>query len=154
MQTADSTAFARTLTRATLPPELANDDGLARHFLRFHERMMCRMPRLSSWLMGRKYPGGGAYFNARTRHFDAITRQALADGLDQLVVLGAGFDTRGIRFASELGDATVYEVDLAYALDLKRDVLSKVAEDEFEHIRHVPVDFEADDLYGELASHG
>lgn len=47
----------------------------------------------------------------RTRYFDDIVRQQLTHGVDQVVIVGAGLDTRAFRLAA-LGSATVYEVDL------------------------------------------
>jgi len=114
---------------------------------------MCRVPRATHWFFDKKVPGATGYFNARTRHFDAITREALDEGIDQLVVLGAGFDTRGVRFAGALNGTTVFEADMRYALDLKARILSEAGH-RVEHIRHVPVDFETGDLYDELSAHG
>jgi len=46
----------------------------------------------------------------RTRVIDELVTQELARGVTQLVLLGAGFDTRAYRLAASV-DATVFEVD-------------------------------------------
>jgi methyltransferase (TIGR00027 family) len=51
------------------------------------------------------------YVIARTRYIDAAFKQALADRFDQIVLFGAGFDTRALRFGSDLGETRVYELD-------------------------------------------
>ena len=48
-------------------------------------------------------PGAFGYFNARTRYFDEVLLREAAQGIDQLVVLGVGFDSRSLRFAPQLG---------------------------------------------------
>jgi O-methyltransferase involved in polyketide biosynthesis len=82
------TAFARALSRRSDPPEIANDDHLADVFLLPVYRVLNRAPRLARLLIERTDPGAVAYFNARTRHIDAIVREQIAGGFDQLVLLG------------------------------------------------------------------
>lgn len=55
----------------------------------------------------------------RTALIDRALEQALAEGVDQLVVLGAGFDARAHRLAA-LANATVYEVDHPATQRMKR----------------------------------
>src|SRR5262249_44050195 len=47
----------------------------------------------------------------RTRFIDDHLQRALANGAAQVVILGAGFDTRAYRFADLLRDKKVFEVD-------------------------------------------
>jgi O-methyltransferase involved in polyketide biosynthesis len=101
------TAFARALSRRSDPPEIANDDHLADVFLLPVYRMLIRAPRMTRHLFEGFTPGAVGYFNARTRHIDAIVRERIAAGLDQLVVLGAGFDSRSMRFDAQLGQVRV-----------------------------------------------
>ncbi|MGH7437279.1 MAG: hypothetical protein ACRENE_16505 [Polyangiaceae bacterium] len=62
------TAFARSLSRRSDPPEIANDDHLADVFLLPIYRLLIRAPRLTRRLFDAATPGAVAYFNARTRH--------------------------------------------------------------------------------------
>jgi len=54
----------------------------------------------------------GAYFfqNVRTKHIDHLLAQALHDGFKQVVILGAGYDSRAYRFNAP--DVRFIEVDL------------------------------------------
>jgi methyltransferase (TIGR00027 family) len=45
----------------------------------------------------RLFPGLGSSIRARARYFDAFVKAAVAEGLEQLVILGAGYDTRTYR---------------------------------------------------------
>lgn len=61
----------------------------------------------------------------RTRFNDDFVRDGLARGLDQVVLMGAGFDARALRIPeiAQRG-ARVYEVDFAVVLDRKRELLA------------------------------
>src|SRR6201986_901389 len=47
----------------------------------------------------------------RTRFIDQMMERAIRSGMTQLVILGAGFDTRAHRFTELLQDVAVIEVD-------------------------------------------
>lgn len=56
-------------------------------------------------------PGHLTYIALRKRFFDAEARAALAAGMRQIAVLGAGFDTLALRLARERPELVVIEVD-------------------------------------------
>jgi len=97
-RTAHLTAWARALGRLTAG-EVANGDYLADRALRPHQAALIRVPGLCRWLFERGLPGALGYFNARTRYFDDVLLEEARVGLEQLVILGAGFDSRSIRFS-------------------------------------------------------
>lgn len=83
----------------------------------------------------------------RTRFIDDFVRDALASGLTQLVLLGAGFDARGLRMPEiEAHGATVFEIDTPLQLTRKRASLTSAGVAIPPSIAHVPFDFEASDL--------
>ena len=147
------TAFARALSRRSDPPEIANGDHLADAFLLPFHRIMNRVPRLTRKLFDRLVPGAVAYFNARTRHFDAIVSQQIDAGIDQLVVLGAGFDSRAMRFDARLGDVRVFEVDVADVLALKLRHLAATGRELPPRVVQVAIDFSTEPL-GKLSAYG
>jgi methyltransferase (TIGR00027 family) len=147
------TAFARSLSRRSDPPEIANDDHLADVFLLPVYRVLSRAPRLARRLFDRSVPGAVAYFNARTRHIDAIVRERIAAGLDQLVVLGAGFDSRAMRFDAQLGQTRVFEVDVADVIALKGRHLAAAGRHMPRRVVPVAIDFSTERL-DKLLSHG
>ncbi|GII52736.1 putative S-adenosyl-L-methionine-dependent methyltransferase [Planotetraspora thailandica] len=65
-----------------------------------------------------------AYLAGRTPFYDRYLVQALADGRRQVVMLGAGLDTRAFRLPLAAG-TIVYEVDTPAVLDFKARVLAK-----------------------------
>jgi methyltransferase (TIGR00027 family) len=88
----------------------------------------------------------------RTLALDAVVRDAVADGVRQLVVLGAGLDARAWRMP-ELGDTTVFEVDHPSTQAYKRARIAArraTARD----VRFIAIDFERDRLDDVLARAG
>ena len=55
-------------------------------------------------------PGLGNSMRARVRYFDDFVRASIDDGLEQLVILGAGYDSRAYRIEG-LENIRVFEVD-------------------------------------------
>lgn len=87
----------------------------------------------------------------RKRYADDQVTAAVAGGIDQVVVLGAGLDTRGYR----LDDAVrVFEADLPANITTKHARVKAVLGAVPGHVRLVPVDFEADDLTEPLSAAG
>jgi methyltransferase (TIGR00027 family) len=52
-----------------------------------------------------------AYIIARTRYFDAVFMEALERGFDQIVIFGAGFDSRALRFNRLNRGTQIFELD-------------------------------------------
>jgi methyltransferase (TIGR00027 family) len=101
--TAGNIALARAwLTRAGII-----DDPYARLFL---SPRQANVERLLWWSRGTRLGQRAfAYLAARTRFYDAVVTDALAAGIDQVVLVGAGYDTRAWRLARP--GARYYEVD-------------------------------------------
>jgi methyltransferase (TIGR00027 family) len=52
------------------------------------------------------------YVIARTKYIDTAFKRALADQFDQVLIFGAGFDTRALRFQDVMGNSRVFELDV------------------------------------------
>ena len=59
-------------------------------------------------------------FNACTKHIDGILQAAAPKGLDQVVIIGAGLDSRAYRFNKQMPDVRFFEVDLPAAVARRR----------------------------------
>jgi methyltransferase (TIGR00027 family) len=88
----------------------------------------------------------------RTRFLDDCVREGLAAGLNQIVLLGAGFDARGLRMSEVVSRrAKVFEVDTPYQLERKRRALARAGVKVPAHVVYVPFDFDTVDFDGELS---
>jgi methyltransferase (TIGR00027 family) len=95
----------------------------------------------------KKIPGLWASMLCRKRYIDG---RLDVSGADVVVVLGAGFDTRGCRFR----DKQVFEVDLPPNVESKRSRLREIFGEVPPEVSLVPIDFETQHLAAVLADHG
>ncbi|MBV8385848.1 MAG: class I SAM-dependent methyltransferase [Acidimicrobiia bacterium] len=92
-----------------------------------------------------------ARMRRRTEWFDAATVDALASGVKQVVIVGAGYDGRALRFK---GDGVRWiEVDHPATQADKRSRVDDL-DVPTSHIAYAPVDLSHDDLDGALARAG
>jgi methyltransferase (TIGR00027 family) len=104
-------------------------------------------------------PGLSAYVVARHRFIDDALRASLAreEGprIEQVLLLGAGYDTRAHRFAAELRGARVFEVDHPATSARKARVVARLGDAlPTADVVRVPVDFEHDRLDERLRAAG
>jgi len=97
------------LVLARDPHGLAFADGLVRHVA----DALIRRPRLGRALIRRAGPLTSflLWMQLRTRALDDVLLEFVKAGGRQVVLLGAGYDSRALRFARELAECTVFEVD-------------------------------------------
>jgi methyltransferase (TIGR00027 family) len=81
---------------------------------------------------------------------DREVAQAVGEGLQQIVILGAGLDTRAHRLAA-LRDADVYELDFPSTQGEKQTAAASLPR-LCRTLRYVPIDFERDEIGTRLAS--
>jgi len=113
-QTAEVVCLMRASDQRRRPAERILDDPYARWFLGPMSRAA-----LATWeasgrwgrLAERLSPGLTAWVLARHRWIDDCLARAVEGDVAQVVLLGAGYDTRAYRFAAALRGRPVYEVD-------------------------------------------
>jgi methyltransferase (TIGR00027 family) len=88
----------------------------------------------------------------RTRLIDTMVQEALNDGATQLVLLGAGYDSRAYRLPLAR-EVTVFEVDHPATQRAKRARLG-ASGTSVAHVRFVGVDFELENIADRLADAG
>ncbi len=103
------------------------DDPYARVFLRDRATLArCATPAAAGLTLrafDRRYPGVAAWVLLRNRWYEEVLAAALADGVGQIVLLGAGDDTTALRL--DLGPARLFEVDAAAAQRAKQVTLRR-----------------------------
>lgn len=90
----------------------------------------------------------------RTRFVDDRLEQAIADGATQVVIMGAGWDTRAYRFAELLRGARVFEVDQPPTQNWKRRRAEAVLGPAPANLTYLQVDFRTQTLGEVLAAAG
>ena len=99
-------------------------------------------------------PGVFGFMVGRERHTDEYLRTRLHAGLEQLVILGAGYDARAYRFSELAGRVRVFEVDHPASQEAKLARLRKILGAVPEHVVYVPMDFAKQDLGSALLASG
>jgi methyltransferase (TIGR00027 family) len=92
-----------------------------------------------------------AYLVMRTRFFDQAVADAIARGVAQIVVVGAGYDGRSIRYANPT--ARWFELDHPATVADKLARLDRLGISD-ETVAHIAVDFAVDDVGHALAAAG
>ncbi len=90
----------------------------------------------------------------RTKAFDAALLDALRNGARQVVVLGAGFDSRGYRFQSRLRGVRFMEVDYGPTQEYKKARVKEILGALPATVSYVPMDFTKDSLREQLVKAG
>jgi len=106
------------------------------------------------WYMERLYPGGYGFVTIRTRYIDDLIQVSIEDGIDQLIILGSGFDARAYRIEGLKQKVKVFEVDQAGTMNRKTKLVKKLSGCLPEHVVYVVIDFETDDLADRLLESG
>jgi methyltransferase (TIGR00027 family) len=129
-------------------PERRNPDTLVRHFIPALQRWR------TAWLAREELSKLRAdpfyyYLLARTKHYDPVVNDAVADGVQQIVSVGCGSDTRAYRFKDLLRSkgVSVLECDQPEAIHAKQRIANRRWR--FDHVEYLPVDLN-DDAWPEL----
>jgi len=103
--------------------------------------------------MEKRMPGMWGGFLVRKRYIDEKVVEGVGRGIEAVVNLGAGFDTRAYRLPC-LADVPVWEVDHRENIDVKLVRLRKVLREVSSNVALVPIDFDREELGAVLRSHG
>jgi methyltransferase (TIGR00027 family) len=146
-------AAARAMGAREPDPAMRNPDMLAEKLLGAEEIALIKEHPLGAALMDTS--GASPAYEAmgtaimmliRTKLIDEKLLSALEDGATQVVILGAGFDTRAYRFADQLKHAKVVEVDSAATQKWKRRRAEAGIGDPPPNLTYVTIDFNRDQL--------
>lgn len=156
------TAIHSAQTVSLLRAVAANDaaagcsDYLAKDFLNQPYRWLLRLAphRLLKAFIHLKAPGSYPFIITRTRLFDSLLLQQVEAGVRQVVLLGAGYDTRPLRFAAKLRDLSVFEVDFPGTQFYKRARLKKTGAAHSHGITFIPLDLNRKSFDKVLLQHG
>lgn len=157
-QTAELVCLVRASDQRRPAEERILDDPLAAWFLSPLTRAALRVwegsGRLAQWGEVLE-PGLVTYILVRHRFIDDALRDALAAGAEQVVILGAGYDTRAFRFADALQGRPLFELDFPATQGRKsRRLEAHRAELPSTNLEQVPIDFEREGLAEALGRSG
>lgn len=92
--------------------------------------------------------------NALTKHIDQILQDAAGKGLRQVVIIGAGLDSRAYRFLPRMPDLRFWEVDLPAAVARKKELVKTALGEVPKGVAYVPVDYRQAKIHAALGQSG
>jgi methyltransferase (TIGR00027 family) len=145
-RTAEWTCICRAASSLEKNIHYRSDDTVALQILPFPIKTLIQIPLYRMLHCRYGIPQGMyEYVIARTKYMDAVYEQAVSATFDQIAILGAGFDTRALRFpASE--DTQVYEFDSIHTQQMKLSLYSKNNISLPPNVRFEAVDFVKESL--------
>jgi methyltransferase (TIGR00027 family) len=99
-------------------------------------------------------PGMNGAIVARIRYIDECVSKGLREGLQQMVIIGAGYDTRAYRIKGVSEGLRVFEVDHPETQVFKKATIQSIFGKLPKHVAYVPVVFGQDRLDRKLIEQG
>jgi len=156
-ETAIFAALYRTIANNEFKNERFGSDYLAEYFLPVHFKFFIKFNKIREKFKNksnRLTPGMYEYVLARTVFFDNIFIEALNKNTPQIVLLGAGYDTRAYRLVKLNNDTKIIELDIATTQNRKKKCLKKAHIEIPEQATLVPMDFNKESLQNVLKNAG
>jgi len=132
-------------------------DPFAKTFVSATNRFIGMIPplrKLALWYLERKHPFLLDCIPARTRYIDEYVNKRIDDGLQQLIILGAGYDSRAYRIERLKGKVTVFEIDHPATQKRKIEKVNKILYPLPSNVVYVPIDFNKEKLAQRLFQSG
>jgi methyltransferase (TIGR00027 family) len=141
--TAQGIAAIRAIESSKPPEQRICYDPLARRLVNPAFYVLARLfAGYGDW----RAPGVSGFLVARARYIDDTLQTCLDHGLEQLVILGAGLDSRACRFEQLKAGVSVFEVDHPASQQEKRGRLRQIFGELPRHVAFVPIDFNEEGL--------
>ena len=150
--TAQGVAKQRLIETLAEPEERIINDPYADRFVLGASVIKFMGHRLNVWLAQKLVPGFHEHLISRTRFIDDLVKKNSASGVEQYVILGAGYDSRAHRL--ELPSSLrIFEVDQPEVQARKRSKLPEELSNS-ENMTYVAVDFTHQSLTEQLMNAG
>jgi methyltransferase (TIGR00027 family) len=156
IQSAETVAALRAMVANESALAIGCEDRLAKHFLGLKYRIVTgiRPQTLLRRIVHLAAPGSYCFAIVRTRHFDEVLLSEIRAGIEQVVFLGAGYDSRAFRFREELKGIRVFEIDHPGTQSRKKRILAKICKESPANLSYIPIDFNQHCFQTALFDHG
>ena len=150
--TAQGVAKQRLIETIAGPDKRVINDPYADSFVIGSGFMKLMGHKLNAWLSEKLAPGFHEHLIARTKFIDELIEKSAVNGIEQYVILGAGYDSRAHRL--ELPSSLkIFEVDQPEVSDNKLAKLPKELPNS-ENVTYVNIDFSYQSLTEQLIGAG
>jgi methyltransferase (TIGR00027 family) len=154
-RTAEWTCVSRAASSLESDSHYRSEDLIALQLVPAFLRLALHIPLVRRFYSRALAPKGiYEYTIARTKYIDAVFREALAQGFDQVLIFGAGFDTRALRFQAEAGDTKVFELDVPITQQAKLGEYQRQGLRIPANVVFISIDFDKESLPDKLEDAG
>jgi len=150
-QTALVVALIRAASYLEHSSVIHSNDSFAHYFLPFPFDYLIQIKAIRRYIQTHLPDKLFDYIVSRTNYIDSVWHKAIKNGINQVVILGAGYDSRGLRL--DTTEVCVFEVDKLVTQQAKIQLLEKRNIDHA-HIRYIPLDLGSTSLQSALQSSG
>lgn len=132
-----------------------SDDYVTPAIINSMAKFLLRLPPVNRYFINSIYAAGMyEYVIARTKYIDGEFRKALGEGIEQVLIMGAGFDSRGVRFSGISGDTVIYELDAPVTQTVKINRYKEKGIEIPVNLKFIPIDFNRQSLPERLDESG
>jgi len=98
--------------------------------------------------------GIGSLYNTRMNYIDEIVEKNFKNGIiKQILIIGAGWDFRGVATKMSYPDIKVVEVDIPKMIDVKKDICQEKGIKYSQNVETVPIELKSKSDVKELRNH-
>jgi methyltransferase (TIGR00027 family) len=146
-RTAEMNCLYRAVSSLEADCHYHSDDDLAVRLLPGFFRVLLHIPLFRTFFSHVLPPPGiYEYVIARTKYIDAVFKQALAEQFDQILLFGAGFDTRALRLQTAAQHTRVFELDAPLTQQAKIQQYNKRNLSIPSNVVFIAIDFDKESL--------
>ena len=154
-RTAQWTCVSRAASALESDQHYRSDDRIALLLVPTFLRLALHIPLVRRWYSRAMAPKGiYEYTIARTKYIDAVFKEVLAAGFDQILIFGAGFDTRALRFQREAASTKLFELDVPITQQAKLGQYQRLGLSIPHNIEFIAINFDKESLSDKLEQAG
>lgn len=153
-ETAMIMASLRALSNYEEEESLRTNDTIAEYFLPKERSSLLTAKSEREKIKALIPKGLYEYVISRTKYIDRVLLDAVKNDTVQIVILGAGYDSRPYRLKNLLGNTKIFEVDAKPTQEQKISLLHKCGIEISKNITYVAVDFEKEELFKKIYESG
>ena len=154
-RTAEMTCSSRAASYYEENPCYRSADHVATLLVPWFVKYMSKSGFLRKLFMAKFAPKGVyEYVIARTKYMDHVFSEAVDRGFEQVLIFGAGFDTRSIRLLRGDSNVKVFEVDAEVTQKAKLGRFDEVGVPIPDNTTYIAIDFLKDDPMERLMTNG
>jgi len=154
-RTAEWTCVSRAASSLESDSHYQSDDHIALLLVPTFLKLLLHLPLIRRFFTQVITPKGiYEYTIARTKYIDGVFKEILSERFDQILIFGAGFDTRALRFQTEAADTKIFELDVPITQRAKLAQYAKRGLSIPENVGFISIDFDKESLSEKLEEAG